>query len=207
MADFPWKKVERTMLPKSPYGKSKVPRKLKDLKSFREEIVARRKVLVPAKSHMNMTAKALQKIEDGSELRAPMVERYLALIGHTATVSLKRGTQNLGELPIEKISEAAVLAAKSDGMPNRDIARQLGKSQDYFSLKETMPSLESAVEIFEFLGYEVKFRLYSHGITEEMEANLSEKRQKLGLRSAGARTATAQQTRAQKALESLFLDS
>lgn len=196
------------MANKSPYGKSKEPKKISDLKKFRAEIVERRRVLVPSKSHMNMTSKALQKIEEGSDLRSPMVEKYLSLIGHSATVVLKRGTLPFsGELPLGKISEAAILAVKSDGLPNREVARQLGKCQDYFSLKETMPSLELAVETFETLGYTVRFRLYSNGITEEMEQNLELKRGKLGLVGSGRATPNAQRSEAQKALEALFLES
>lgn len=191
---------------KSPYGKSKIPTKLSTFADFRREIVERRRVLVPAKSHMNLTAKALQKIEEGSDLRAAMVEKYLTLIGHSATVALKRGTQPLGEIPIGKISEAATLAVKSDGMANREIARQLGKSQDYFSLKETTPSLEFALEIFEFLGYDVRFRLYSNGITEEMEQNLAAKRGKLGTSIGPTTKPTAQQLEAQQALAALFTE-
>jgi len=195
------------MTVRSPYGKSKVPVKLADLAGFRSEITERRRTLVPVKSHLNMTPKALQKIEEGSDLRAPMVERYLSLIGHSGSVVLKRGTQKFGgEIPIGKLSEAAVLAVKSDAMPNRDVARELGKGQDYFSLKETQPSLEFAVEILQFLGYEVRFRLYSHGITEEMEQNLAEKRGKLGLKAVGAEATpvSAQQLQAQEAFAALF---
>lgn len=195
------------MTARSPYGKSKVSVKLADLAEFRREIVERRRTLVPVKSHLNMTPKALQKIEEGSDLRAPMVERYLSLIGHSASVVLKRGTQKFGgEIPIGKLSEAAVLAVKSDAMPNRDVARALGKGQDYFSLKETQPSLEFALEILQFLDYEVRFRLYSNGITEEMEQNLAEKRGKLGLKSIESQSsaASAQQLQAQQAFAALF---
>lgn len=162
---------------------------------------------MPAKSHMNLTAKALDRIEDGSDLRPPMVERYLELIGHSATVMLKQAGTNRGEIPLGKLSEASVLAVKASSLANRDVARQLGKNENYFSMKESSPSLEFALEIFEFLGYSLGFRLYSHGITEEMATNLKIKREKLGLKGAGSQPqATPQQLKAQSAFDSLFLE-
>lgn len=191
------------MTVRSPYGKSKEPTKLTDLAEFRQEILERRKALVPVKSHLNMSPRALAKIESGSELRCSMVERYLELIGHSATVVLKRGTRSFGrEIPLGELSELAVLTVKADAMPNRDVARALGKGQDYFSLKETQPSLEFALEILRFLGYEVRFRLYSQGITETMEQNIAEKRGKLGLRSLDE--LSPQQSQARDALEVLL---
>jgi len=191
------------MTVRSPYGKSKEPAKLADLAEFRREILERRRVLVPVKSHLNLSPRALAKIESGSDLRCSMVERYLELIGHSASVVLKRGTQNFGkEIPLGSLSEVAVLTVKADAMPNRDVARALGKGQDYFSLRETQPSLEFALEILQFLGYEVRFRLYSHGVTETMEQNIAEKRGKLGLRS--LEEPSPQQRQAREELEALL---
>lgn len=191
------------MSARSPYGASKEPAKIISLDEFRREILERRKTLVPAKSHLNMSPRALAKIESGFDLRCSMVERYLELIGHSASVILKRGTQSFGkEIPLGKLSEAAVLTVKADAMPNRDVARALGKGQDYFSLKETQPSLEFALKILQFLGYEVRFRLYSHGITEAMERNIAEKRGKLGLRSSDE--LSSQQLQAQERLTALL---
>ncbi len=191
--------------PKSPYGKSKHPRRFSSLEEFRDEIVERRKTLVPTKSHLNLTAKALDKIEQGSDLRPPMVAKYLTLIGHRATVALKRGTAPVREVALEKLSEASILAVKADSMANRDVARQLGKNQDYFSLKDSSPSLEFALEIFAFLGYDPKLRLYSEGITEEMSNNLELKRSKLGLRCRKEESSrTVQQLEAQSALDALL---
>jgi len=191
------------MSARTAYGASKNPTKIPSLADFRKEIVVRRKVLIPVKSHLNLSPRAVTKIESGSELRCSMVDRYLELIGHSATVALKRGTQNLSkEIPLVDLSEATVLMVKADAMPNRDVARALGKGQDYFSLKETQPSLEFALEILQFLGYEVRFRLYSHGITEAMERNVAEKRGKLGLRASGEQS--SHQLQAQADLEALI---
>lgn len=192
------------MASKSPYGNSSTPKKLKDLQSFLSEIAERRRVLVPAKSHMNMTAKALQKIEEGEDLRAVMVEKYLTLIGHSATVALRRGKESLGEIPLGKISEAAVLAVKADAISNREVAESVGKCQGYFSMPETSPSLELSLEIFEALGYNLRFRLYSHGITETMEKNIELKREKIGLVSSRSAAPSSRQREAKEALSALF---
>lgn len=191
---------------KSPYRKSKYPNTFSDFEGFRAEIVARRKTLIPVKSHFNMTAKALQRIEEGSELRAPMIHKYLSLIGHRGAVGLKRGLKVAWrEIPIEKLSDAAILAAKADSLPNRDIARLIGKSQDYFSLQETKPTVELAVKIFQTLGYKVNFRLYNEGLTEEMQKNLEHTRGKLGLKEGQDPKPTVHQLEAQAALDALFL--
>lgn len=193
------------MVAKSPYGRSKHPARFSSFEELRAEIVERRRTLIPSKSHMNMAPKALQKVEEGSELRAPQLERYLALMGHRATVALRDGNGPIRELPLGKISEAAVLAVKASAMANRDVARALGKFRDYFSLKETRPSVEFALEIFRFLGYSVGLRLYSQGITDEMEQNLELKRRRLGLKGAGSSAPSARQSEAESALAELFL--
>lgn len=203
----------------NPYEESNEPIVFENLSELIHEAANRREAIIPKLSYLNMTFSVARKIEDGLDVYPNMLKKYFELIGHSCTVTMEKDSKPLpGELEINKLSEAAILASKSSLMPNKTIALHIGKKPDYLSLKGANPSFETCLNIFDILGYELRFNLYSHGTTQAMIDHLNEARAKILAKNAKARALkygsdnpndlilNNRQKEAQVALESLFHD-